>query len=233
MNKRKVLVTAGNTSVPIDQVRSITNIFKGRTGARIAAYFSEHGCDVTLFTSHPERVKMPDGDIRIMNYAYYDELLEMMEDHVRNENYDVVIHSAAVSDYKADSVYSCLGQAVTTGPGRKNVELCELNNSGKIGSDHADLWMRLVPTEKIIDKIRREWGFKGTLVKFKLQVGVSDDELLAIAERSMKQSQADFIVANTLERMAAKALIISARHGAVRPVSRTELPEALFQEVFP
>ena len=33
----KILVTAGNTQVPIDRVRCITNIFSGRTGTRINA----------------------------------------------------------------------------------------------------------------------------------------------------------------------------------------------------
>ena len=31
----KILVTAGNTQTPIDQVRCITNVFSGRTGARL------------------------------------------------------------------------------------------------------------------------------------------------------------------------------------------------------
>ena len=37
VRRMKILVTAGNTQTPIDRVRSITNIFSGRTGARIAA----------------------------------------------------------------------------------------------------------------------------------------------------------------------------------------------------
>ena len=38
----RVLVTAGSTNVMVDKVRSISNIFKGRTGAEIAKYFAEH-----------------------------------------------------------------------------------------------------------------------------------------------------------------------------------------------
>src|SRR5438034_5962598 len=44
----RILVTAGNTLVPIDRVRCITNIFTGRTGARIALHAQERGHDVTL-----------------------------------------------------------------------------------------------------------------------------------------------------------------------------------------
>ena len=50
----KILVTAGNTQTPVDRVRCITNIFSGKTGARIAASAYDRGHDVSLFTSHPE-----------------------------------------------------------------------------------------------------------------------------------------------------------------------------------
>src|SRR5438876_3096363 len=51
-----LLVTAGNTLVPIDRVRCITNIFTGRTGASIALEAHTRGHTVTLLTSHPEAV---------------------------------------------------------------------------------------------------------------------------------------------------------------------------------
>ena len=49
---------------------------------------------------------------------------------------------------------------------------------------------------KIIDRIRAEWGFHGLLVKFKLEVGLSPQQLVAIAEKSRLQSAADLMVAN-------------------------------------
>ena len=42
-----ILVTAGNTQVFIDQVRCITNIFTGRTGAAIAVEAYRRGHSVT------------------------------------------------------------------------------------------------------------------------------------------------------------------------------------------
>ena len=106
-----------------------------------------------------------------------------------------------------------------------------MNSSGKIDSSYTELWLRLVPTEKIIDKIRADWGFKGKLVKFKLQVGMLDEELVRIATASMKASEADFIVANTLEGMTQRAYIISAKGGIPAIVDRNELPDALYQEL--
>ena len=45
-----ILVTAGNTQTQIDRVRCITNIFSGRTGARVAAEADSRGHTVTLLT---------------------------------------------------------------------------------------------------------------------------------------------------------------------------------------
>jgi phosphopantothenate---cysteine ligase (CTP) len=68
-----------------------------------------------------------------------------------------------------------------------------------------------VRTPKLVDLIRREWGFCGILVKFKLEAAVSESALLAVAERSRRQSDADWMVANTLEGAAEWAYLGSAR----------------------
>jgi len=47
---RKVLITAGSTVAPIDQVREISNIFRGRTGAMIAEFLASKGVECTLIT---------------------------------------------------------------------------------------------------------------------------------------------------------------------------------------
>ena len=53
----KILVTAGNTQTPVDRVRCITNVFSGRTGARIALAAHDRGHAVTLLTSQPGVVR--------------------------------------------------------------------------------------------------------------------------------------------------------------------------------
>ena len=61
------------------------------------------------------------------------------------------------------------------------------------------MWLRLVRAPKLIDQVRTEWGFRGVLVKFKLEVGLAEHRLLEVAERSRRASAADLMVANTLE----------------------------------
>src|SRR5262245_54544721 len=104
-----ILVTAGNTAVPIDRVRCITNIFTGRTGAGIALHGHERGHAVTLLTSHPEVVRQmcegePSERWAVQRYHTFDDLQADMEQAVQWGGFDVVIHSAAVSDYQAAGI---------------------------------------------------------------------------------------------------------------------------------
>jgi len=50
----KVLITAGSTNVMIDQVRCISNIFKGKTGNAIARFFNDTE-EVTIILSLKRR----------------------------------------------------------------------------------------------------------------------------------------------------------------------------------
>src|SRR5436189_2416865 len=106
----RVLVTAGNTQTPIDQVRCITNIFSGRTGTWLALTAYRRGHEVHLLTSHPEVVQklsdLPPGPgIRwqVHSYRTFDELKELLQRSLERKDwgpFDAVLHCAAVSDYE-------------------------------------------------------------------------------------------------------------------------------------
>jgi phosphopantothenate-cysteine ligase/phosphopantothenoylcysteine decarboxylase/phosphopantothenate--cysteine ligase len=220
----KILVTAGNTQMPIDRVRAITNIFSGRTGAGIAARAFDRGHSVTLLTSHPEVLdgipssrqrEEPGFHVRV--YRTFDELASEMEKQVRGGGFDAVIHAAAVSDYRVAGVF-------TNRDGQ-----FEDASAAKVKSSHSELWLKLVPTPKLVDKIRTEWSFDGVLVKFKLEVGLSDAELREVAERARLHSRADLMVANTLESMQDWALLGGAE--GYEKVPRGELAERLIDAV--
>ena len=71
------------------------------------------------------------------------------------------------------------------------------NDQGKISSadDYQVLFLKKTP--KIISLVK-EWNPAIRLIGFKLLVGVSKDELLAVARASLEKNQADYIVANDL-----------------------------------
>jgi len=220
--KTKVLVTAGNTAMPIDQVRSITNIFRGRTGTAIASYFAMQGAEVTLLTSNLGLVvEMGREDIRVISYKTFDSLACKMESAIATEERpDIVIHSAAVSDFKVAGVFTK----------DNNDRLVSVDATKKVSSSYPELFLKMVQTEKLVDLIRPNWGFNGVLVKFKLEVGISDEELQEIARKSRKSSDADLIVANCLEWANSYAYIIGSDDEAVH-VSRKLLPKMLFEKI--
>jgi phosphopantothenoylcysteine synthetase/decarboxylase len=104
-----------------------------------------------------------------------------------------------------------------------------LQMNGKISSSHDSLTMELVPTEKIVDRVRDPWAFQGTLVKFKLQVDMSDDELLSIAMKSQAASKADIMVANCLEWAREYAYILDPQ--GVSRVARRLLAATLLEKL--
>jgi phosphopantothenoylcysteine synthetase/decarboxylase len=242
-SRMNLLVTAGNTQTPIDRVRAITNIFTGRTGAGIALHALERDHTVTLLTSHPEVVAEMAAGARlatdrwtVVSYRTFDDLQQCLEGRLRRGGFDAVIHSAAVSDYRPVGVYApaagtCFRaderrweSAGTTAPTLVDMA------AGKVKSDAPELWLRLERTPKLIDRIRTDWGFTGVLVKFKLEVGISEDRLLEIAERSRRQSDADLMVANTLEGASTWAYL-GPFDGRYQRVSRRELATRLLTAV--
>jgi phosphopantothenate-cysteine ligase/phosphopantothenoylcysteine decarboxylase/phosphopantothenate--cysteine ligase len=210
----KILVTAGNTQAPIDKVRCITNIFTGRTGTRIALEAHSRGHAVCLLTSHPDVVReiAPEEALsaetwRIRVYRTFDDLRRLMTEEIPSHGFDAVIHCAAVNDYSLGGIYipttgsafdleSFTWRSAAGPPALSDV------SADKVKSHHDEIWLRLVRAPKLIDMIRTDWGFRGILVKFKLEVGVSESQLMEIARLSRRQSDANLIVANTLEGMA-------------------------------
>jgi len=205
-----VLVTGGPTESEIDTVRVIKNKFRGSTGTQIAEYFAEQGDEVILLTSD-DRVKRESlPGVQVMKFHTFTHLHDFMKKCIVEYQPDVVIHSAAVNDYDVSTV-----EALVDG------EWVEQDRSTKIGSDFNTMRMTMVKLPKIIDRIRG-WGFKGVLVKFKLQSGMTDEQLIDVAKKSMEHSNADLIVANCFEWFTQRAYIID--KDACMNVKRNHLP---------
>jgi phosphopantothenate---cysteine ligase (CTP) len=231
-----ILVTAGNTLVPIDRVRGITNIFTGRTGAAIAVYAHERGHDVLLLTSKPDTVDMdPPSPLcssshwELQRFSTFDDLESLLSERISASEIDAVIHCAAVSDYRPAGIFAPASgtrfdrqQYLWENAAGRAPALVD-RGAGKVKSDEPELWLRLVKTPKLIDRFRDDWNFCGLLVKFKLEVGVGEPQLVQMAEQSRVQSHADLMVANTLEGAHSWAYLGPLR-GGYRRLNRQELP---------
>lgn len=220
----RVLVTAGSTEVDVDLVRHLrtvdhdlvlSNGFRGETGERIARHLWANGHKVTLVTSSDRPARW-----EVINFRTYNDLAGIMEREITSGCYDIVIHSAAVSDFYVAGVFAYVDGVLTA-----------VDTSAKISSSYDRIFLDLRPTEKLIDKIREPWGFKGKLVKFKLQVGITEQELIGIARKSKADSKADIIVANLRETYKERAYIIGQNPSLCHSISRDLLYGALYKEL--
>lgn len=177
MDKKKILVTAGPVWVPIDSVRVLTNRFSGRTGAAIANGLAREGHEVTLLLG-PTTVNVDvDDSVCLERFVYFDELRDLVEENLSVTSMDAVVHTAAIADYQPQEFYE-----------------------GKIKSKQEELLIRLKPTVKIIKDIR-EFMPEGNLIQFKLEVGLSQSDLVDVAYSSLKNNSSDYVVANDLSDM--------------------------------
>lgn len=218
----RFLVTAGNTREMIDRVRDWGNVFTGNTGYAIARALAEHG-PVDLLTSNAVHIgEAAAHGVTAAPFRSHADLDDALRQRVTTTPYDAIFMTAAVADYSPKRVYSVAAR--TLRDDGTEVWIVRDAQAGKVKSDHPAIAVLGERTAKLVDKFRRDWGFAGTLVKFKLEVGLTNDELLATAEKSRVASGADYLIANTLDMVdgaAAGAFLLSM--GGHEWVPRTEL----------
>jgi len=195
----KILITSGGTKVPIDRVRSITNMSRGTFGSRIAdAFFAkglgafaagnEHGTPIekiTFFMAKGSRKPTlqsltnetyEDGyrPIEYVEYSTFDDYKSGIEELLKKETYDIIVAAAAVSDYGVANYYN-----------------------GKYRSREDDMCIKLVKLPKILP-IMRELAPNATICGFKLLVDSTKDELLDAMRKQIKESNVDLVIGNDL-----------------------------------
>jgi phosphopantothenoylcysteine decarboxylase/phosphopantothenate--cysteine ligase len=95
---KNVLITAGPTVEKIDPVRYISNFSTGKMGYALALQMESMGAAVTLI-SGPVQEKIPaESNIKLINTTSAEEMYNQTLHHYNNET-DIVILAAAVSDY--------------------------------------------------------------------------------------------------------------------------------------
>lgn len=191
----KILVTSGGTSEAIDRVRSITNHSTGRLGLVITEALIKAGYEVCLITTSHAIKPASHPNLKIIEIKNTLDLLEEMRNLVKD--YQVLIHSMAVSDYTP--VYMTSIDEVQASQDLSKF-LTRQNTESKISSKEDAQILFLKKNPKIISLVK-EWNPKIHLIGFKLLVDVTMDHLIDVARESLKKNQADIIVANDLTQI--------------------------------
>lgn len=183
LRNKRILITAGPTWVPIDGVRVISNIATGKTGILLAEKLQHLGVKVTLLLGPVEACCL-NKQIKLIRFNFFDELKDKLITELKSGEYDILIHSAAVSDYRPLKVYS-----------------------RKIKSAIKKWTLDLIPTEKIIDLIKNIDRSLFT-VGFKFEPEAQKNSLIKEAKALLCRSNLDLAVANTVVNKKYRAFII-------------------------
>lgn len=171
LKDKRILITAGPSWVPIDSVRVISNTATGETGCLLAEELNNSGAKVTLVLG-PVGVCCLNNKIRLVRFKFFDELKHIIEQELSSKKYDIIIHSAAVSDFRAQET-----------------------SKGKLKSNKAHS-LKLLLLPKIIQGIRR-LAPEAQLIPFKLELN-SEAALIEKAKTFLAKVKGDYIVANRL-----------------------------------
>ena len=171
---KRVAITSGPTRAAIDAVRYISNRSTGALGAAIADECLRQGATATFFHGVGSLLPRAGAGLEILEIETVDDLVLALKKELPRGEYDVFFHAMAVLDY-----------------------VPERESKSKIPSGKDALTVRLVKTAKVINFIK-ELSPETILVSFKLEVGVTKDELAEKARKMMRFSKSDFVLANDL-----------------------------------
>ena len=184
----RILITSGGTREYVDDVRVLTNISTGKLGAEIATKALIRGNLVVYVRSstaaRPAWIWRTWGKL----VGRYIEVVASSTEEVRKAllewvpNVDAVVMTMAISDFTFD----------------RSVPVKLKSNDPEAFIESMRARIRLNP--KLISGIK-QWNPNAILVGFKFEVGLTFEQLIAVARESMGRNKADIVVANDKEQM--------------------------------
>ena len=211
----RILITSGGTKVPIDGVRSITNMSSGTFGSKIAFEALEKGHEVIYLRAI--QCKSPFS----MTVDYYeqerssDPLYQELENNAQRFHFNNKLEELYKAFLKYQNRYwerayvtfesyiLALRHCISWGQPDVIVLAAAVSDygvenyvDGKIRSKE-NLTIQLKPLPKIISQVK-QWAPAAKLVGFKLLVDSTEDQLITAARCSVVNNKCDMVVANDL-----------------------------------
>ena len=233
---KKVLITGGPTNEYIDEVMKITNMSSGKVAIELAKHFVEDGYETTLLLT--KNIKNPILDsleskenFMLARFETTEELLNSITSLSTMVQFDIIVHSSAVGDYKPEFSFRMEDMAKeltnvallfhTTQMTVEEVEQaifntltnpkCKVNDDTKISSVEPNLTVKLGLTPKIIASLRNLFP-DAYICGFKLLENVPEEELVEAAMKQLNKCKTDLVFANDLAELRkgnASRLVIS------------------------
>lgn len=167
---RRILVTAGGTSEPIDAVRFIGNRSSGKQGCAIAAAAHARGADVELVVTRNAQAHIPSG-VQVTTVETASEMLAAVQ--TKAPAADVVVMAAAVADFRPRASYT-----------------------GKLSKNTGIPKLELEATEDILIVLGSQRKPSQILVGFAAET----EDIEVKARRKLEDKQLQVIVANDVSK---------------------------------
>lgn len=171
---RKVLITSGGTQENIDDVRVISNISTGRTGAEIVDRLESLGIPTVLV--HAASAALPSAEGERLSFVSSKDLEEALKNRLAKGDIAAVIHLAAVSDF------------------------IPVAQPGKLSSE-TEPKIELRKNKKILPEIRSYSKAPLHVTAFKMTSGATPEQIQAAVGRVIEASKPDLVVHNDLQEM--------------------------------
>lgn len=157
-------------------MRYIGNRSTGRLGSAIATELLHRGAKITFVYGAGSVTPEPSTpNLALDPIDTIDEAREHLHHHLQNEEIFAVIMAMAVLDYRPKEAIS-----------------------KKLSSDPEEITLTLVKCPKLIDQIKTV-SPSSLLIGFKLEAGISEEELFQRAEDLAQRAQCDLVVANRID----------------------------------
>ncbi len=168
---KRFLISGGATREYFDNVRFLSNPSTGFTALQICKALVAEGAEIMFILGEGNNIKDEYNAFKTMIVRSTSDMYNLIHEELSNGDYHGFISVAAVSDYKPEF------------------------SKGKIASEQQDLFIRIVPTIKIIDKVRTQYP-NLYILAFKAEVGVSESELITRGRKLLNSKNLNIVCAN-------------------------------------
>ena len=174
-----IIVTCGPSYEPIDDVRRITNFSTGHLGITLTNTLTDAGHRVFCLKGEQATDPTPVRAYKTIQFGTNDDLAAKIEALIP-EKIGAIFHAAALCDFKVGAVQNESGERL---------------KSAKFPTRGANLTLHLVPTTKVLPKLRG-WFPHARIVGWKYELVGSREEAIRTAVTQIQEAKTDACVLN-------------------------------------
>ena len=179
----KVVVTAGPTYEPLDEVRRLTNFSTGKLGSELANFLTDRGHEVVLLVGYYASHR---GDLHARSVETFTTTADLRArlEALSASGIGAVFHAAAVSDFTFGGVW----ERGETGELIRRAER-------KISTRKGPMLAELKPAPKIISELRG-WYPQAQLVGWKYELDGDRPRVIDVARQQLAKNRTNACVVN-------------------------------------